>query len=300
MTAPRVIHRADELAELIAGWKNAGDTIALIPTMGALHDGHLALVSRGRAECSRVVVSVFVNPLQFGVGEDFDRYPRTLGHDVQALDNLGVDVVFAPDVTDVYPDWPDTKPTIFAGPVGDTYEGQDRPGHFDGVLTVVSKLFDLVGCDKAVFGQKDAQQVFLVSQMAGHRARPVSISVVDTVRDTDGLALSSRNFYLSDTDRDSATALHRALVQVSGSLDGLPDGARREDVEAILASAEDDIRQDRRTLHYLDVVHRDTFMPFRGGGSAGVVVIVACSVGGVRLIDALDVTISGGTAQGGA
>lgn len=293
MTTPRVIHQASELADVVAGWKESGDTIALVPTMGALHRGHLALVTRAKHECSRVVVSAFVNPLQFGAGEDFDRYPRTLASDVEALEGCGVDVVFAPEVTTVYPDWPDTQPTVFAGPVGDTYEGADRPGHFDGVLTVVSRLFDLVSCDRAVFGHKDAQQVFLVSQMARERTPPVAISVVDTVRDTDGLALSSRNSYLSDVDRDSAHALHRAVTEVAEALRGLLHAPRRGEVEAILAKASEEIRSNGRILHYLDVVDRDTFTPFRGGESRGVVVVVASSVGGVRLIDALRVDVVG-------
>lgn len=286
MTTPRLIHRAIELSELVDRWKAAGETIALVPTMGALHEGHLALVSRARAECSRVVVSVFVNPLQFGAGEDFDRYPGGLESDMAALEGLGVDVVFAPEVAEVYPDWPDTTPTVFAGPVGESYEGVDRPGHFDGVLTVVSRLFDLVGCDRAVFGHKDAQQVFVVSQMAGSRTPPVRIVVVDTVRDDDGVALSSRNSYLSSPDRDSAAALHRALTRVSRSLEALPEGAGAGEVEEILALASTELAGKGRTLHYLDVVDSDTFTPFRGGNTRGLEVIVACSIGGVRLIDA--------------
>jgi pantoate--beta-alanine ligase len=293
VTRPRVVHRADELSELVAGWKTSGDTIALVPTMGALHDGHLSLVSRAKTECSRVVVSVFVNPLQFGAGEDFDRYPRTLESDVEALEGVGVDVVFAPEVTDVYPDWPHTTPTVFAGPVGNTYEGVDRPGHFDGVLTVVSRLFDLVACDRAVFGQKDAQQVFLVSHMAGARTPPVPISVVDTVRGADGLALSSRNRYLSDVDRASATALSWALAHVSEALHGLSADAGEDEVERILAPARDVLSEDNRTLHYVDVVDSDTFAPFRGGDTRSVMVIVACSVGGVRLIDSIRLDVRG-------
>ena len=298
MTRPRVIHRAAELTDLVAAWKKAGDTVALVPTMGALHNGHLELVRRAVTECSRVVVSVFVNPLQFGAGEDFDRYPRTLASDVEALEGLGVDVVFSPEVTDVYPDWPDTKPTVFAEPVGDTCEGADRPGHFDGVLTVVSRLFDLVACDRAVFGQKDAQQVFLVSQMARARKPQVAISVVDTVRDADGLALSSRNSYLSEAERDSATAIYQAVSDVAGALRTLPRPASRADVEAILDGASEVIAGNGRSLHYIDVVDRDTFTPFRGGESEGRVVIVACSVGGVRLIDAVGVDGDGGALPG--
>ena len=295
MTTPQVIHQAGELAEVVAGWKKAGDTIALVPTMGALHEGHLALVTRARAEGSRVVVSVFVNPLQFGAGEDFDRYPRTFASDVEALVGRGVDVVFAPEVTDVYPDWPDTRPTVLAGAVGDTFEGADRPGHFDGVLTVVSRLFDLVSCDLAVFGQKDAQQVCLVRQMAATRTQPVRISVVDTVRDADGLALSSRNSYLTESQRQQATVVNQALAKVSADIRALPAGAGVDQVEGILAEAAAGVEGSDRTLHYLDVVDRDTFTPFRGGDTQGLVAIVACSIGGVRLIDAIGVDGVAGT-----
>jgi len=301
VTRPILIHRSDELAELVGQWRDSGETIALVPTMGALHEGHLALVTRAAAECSRVVVSVFVNPLQFGAGEDFDRYPRSLEGDVAALDGLGVDVVFAPEVSEVYPDWPETTPTVFAGPVGDVFEGKDRPGHFDGVLTVVSRLFDVVSCDTAVFGQKDAQQVVLVSQMAARRTPPVIIKVVDTVRDADGLAMASRNTYLADTDRESATWLYRALLQVSQSLPavfGMADGEQK--VAALLAEASGTLAGRGRTLHYIDVVDAETFTPFRGGDSRGVVVIGACSVGGVRLIDALSVPGDADLSRGGA
>ena len=291
MTTPRVIHAADELAAVVAQWKNAGDSISLVPTMGALHDGHLALVTRAREEATRVVVSVFVNPLQFGAGEDFDRYPRELASDVETLVGHGVDVVFAPEVGDIYPDWPHSQPTVFAGPVGDVFEGSDRPGHFDGVLTVVSKLFDLVSCDQAVFGQKDAQQVFLVGQMAAHRTPPVRIIVVDTVRATDGVALSSRNTYLSAAARESATAISHAVLQVASALERVSgDTLTSDDIDQVLDSARGQLAGQGRTLHYLDVVDQHTFTPFRGGPLRQGVVIVACSVDGVRLIDAVGVT----------
>lgn len=291
MTTPRVVHTAHDLTELVTTWKQSGDTIALVPTMGALHSGHLALVKQAAIECSRVVVSVFVNPLQFGPGEDFDRYPRGLEKDLEALAGLPVDAVFAPDVTDIYPDWPATEPTVFAGEVGMRYEGADRLGHFDGVLTVVSRLFDLVGCDVAVFGQKDAQQVFLVTQMAATKTPPVRISVVDTVRDHDGLALSSRNAYLSASEREEATVFSRALAQVAGGLEKKRlSSVTADDMETARRSAEAAIEGGARTLHYIDVVEADTFLPYRGGYAAGVVVIGACSVAGVRLIDAIRVT----------
>lgn len=291
MTRPPVHHRASEVAQLVSSWRAAGDRVALVPTMGALHKGHLALVQRAHEIADRVVVSIFVNPLQFGAGEDFNRYPRTLDDDLDTLSALPDTVVFAPEATEVYPDWPDTTPRFRAGIVGDRYEGLDRPGHFDGVLTVVDRLFEMVRCDVAVFGQKDAQQVFLVRELAHSRTPRVDIEVVATVRDADKLALSSRNRFLSEDDRASALALPRTLAHVVDFLATNPRHQLDEEViEGVLADAVAGLESDTRHCHYLDVVTSDTFEPFRGQASnAQVVVIAACSVSGVRLLDAVAV-----------
>jgi pantoate--beta-alanine ligase len=293
VTPPPVIHTARELSSLVASWKGAGETVALVPTMGALHQGHLALVTRARQIADRVVVSIFVNPLQFGAGEDFDRYPRTLADDVTTLGPTGVDAVFAPEVTEVYPDWPDTTPRIHAGAIGRKYEGADRPGHFDGVLTVVDRLFELVGCDVAVFGQKDAQQVFLVTDLATGRTPPFDIDVVATVRDSDGLALSSRNRYLTPDARRSALAIPQAVSQVVDDLgSALRESLNADSVQAILDMAISGLTAPDRHCHYLDVVVSETFEQFRGQPEATrVVVIAACTVSGVRLLDAVAVTL---------
>ena len=290
---PRLIHTSGELSSLVASWKDQGDRVALVPTMGALHQGHLALVTRAREIADRVVVSIFVNPLQFGAGEDFDRYPRTLDGDVRTLTRVGVDVVFAPEVTEVYPDWPDTTPRILAGEIGQRYEGVDRPGHFDGVLTVVDRLFDLVGCDVAVFGQKDAQQVFLVNDLAHNRTPPVGIEVVPTVRDADGLALSSRNRFLSDAARQRALAVPQAVSQVVDWLSRASgEDLSEKRITAALDAAVTSLSAPDRHCHYLDVVISESFEQFRGQpGTTDAVVIAACTVSGVRLLDAVAVTL---------
>ena len=189
-------------------------TKALVPTMGALHAGHLALVDRAHELADEVVVSIFVNPTQFGAGEDFDRYPRTLEADRELL--AGRAQVFAPAVDDVYP--PDNPPAVIsAGPLGAMWEGASRPGHFDGVLTVVNRLFELVRPDVAVFGEKDWQQLALIRAMAAERHPHIQIVGVPTVRDADGLALSSRNRYLSPAERETAALIPAALRDIAAS-----------------------------------------------------------------------------------
>ena len=199
--------------------------VVLVPTMGALHEGHLRLVSHARDLGGFVVVSIFVNPLQFGAGEDLDRYPRTLDADVEALEGLA-DVVFAPTAAEMYPNGA-SETRVSAGESGACSRVPSRPGHFDGVLTVVSKLFNIVQPDAAVFGQKDAQQVHVIGRMVDDLNLPVSIVVVDTVREGDGLALSSRNRYLGEDDRAAAVALSRALAAgADASTAGVPRGSR--------------------------------------------------------------------------
>ncbi|HEV8012601.1 MAG TPA: pantoate--beta-alanine ligase, partial [Pontimonas sp.] len=162
---PAIIHSLEELRGILDSWRSAGETVALVPTMGSLHEGHKALVREAATHADRCVVSIFVNPLQFGAGEDFEEYPRSLAADEAFLADTLVDVIFAPSAEVIYPEGPEEAPTLSAGGVGDTFEGASRPGHFDGVLTVVKRLFDYVSPDVAVFGLKDAQQVFVVRQM---------------------------------------------------------------------------------------------------------------------------------------
>ncbi len=199
-----------ELRSALTGFREKGQSVALVPTMGALHAGHLALVEQARRSAGKVVVSLFVNPKQFGPGEDLDRYPRDLEGDAEKLREAGVDLLFAPTVEEMYP--PGFSTTVHVAGVSEGMEGARRPGHFDGVATVVARLFGLVLPDLAFFGQKDAQQCAVVMRLAKDLGLPVEVRVVPTVRESDGLALSSRNAYLTPEERKAAPALFRALL----------------------------------------------------------------------------------------
>ena len=257
--------------------KLAGRTVALVPTMGALHEGHLELVDRARQLADTVVVSIFVNPLQFGPHEDLDRYPRDLSADLEALTQHGVGYVFAPSVAEMYPDG-GTEVTVTGGEVATLFEGRSRPGHFDGVLTVVAKLLGIVQPDYVVFGQKDAQQVFLVQVMVADLNFATRVEVVPTVRAADGLALSSRNRYLNPDERRAATALSRALEAAASAAD--------RGIDAVLAAAQSVFMDERLVkLEYLKVVNPRTFLPVDDGYRGPARVLIAAQVGTTRLID---------------
>lgn len=239
--------------------------VGLVPTMGALHAGHIALIERARAECASVVVSVFVNPTQFGPGEDFERYPRDLETDMRACREHGVDVVFAPDVPTMYP--PGHATTVDPGPLAGVLEGAVRPGHFRGVATVVSILFGLVRPDRAYFGQKDGQQAVVVHHVVRDLAMPLDVVVVPTVREADGLALSSRNAYLSASERAGAPVLHRALRAAAdeyrrGERSGARLRARMAEVlrEEPLGTPDYVSAADASTLEELEVLDRPALL----------------------------------------
>ncbi|GAA0379841.1 pantoate--beta-alanine ligase [Microbispora corallina] len=262
-----------------------GGRIALVPTMGALHEGHRSLIRLARELADHVVVSVFVNPLQFGPNEDFSRYPRTFDADLAACAEEGVRVVFAPSAEDMY--LPDRQVQVSAGRMGAIVEGAFRPGHFDGVLTVVLKLFNLVQPDVAVFGQKDAQQLALIRRMVADLNVPVEIAGGPTVREPDGLALSSRNRYLSPADRVTALALSRALRAGSGR--AVPS----EILRAAAAVLDEAARLDPPLLlDYVALVDPATFTPVEDGFRGEAVLAVAAKVGTTRLIDNLVVAVS--------
>ncbi|AIY05729.1 pantoate--beta-alanine ligase [Planococcus sp. PAMC 21323] len=204
-----ILQTVNELKEWVRDTKGAGNTIGLVPTMGFLHEGHLSLIEKAKAENDKVVMSIFVNPAQFGPNEDFDRYPRDLKRDQELAELAGTDVIFAPSVGEMYPR--ESQIQLTAGAQADVLCGAKRPGHFDGVLKVVTKLFHLVQADLAYFGQKDAQQLAIIESLVEDYNFPMAIRRVETVREDDGLAKSSRNVYLSDAERNEAPHLKKAL-----------------------------------------------------------------------------------------
>ncbi|MEO6200727.1 MAG: pantoate--beta-alanine ligase [Cryobacterium sp.] len=289
-TIPEVIATIEELRNRLGlTAQNSAVTgdrtrVVLVATMGALHAGHLALARRAVELGDTVVVSIFVNPLQFGAGEDLDRYPRTLDADIAALAEIGVSYVFAPGTQEMYPDGA-AETRVTAGPVGSLYEGTSRPGHFDGMLTVVAKLINIVDPDVAVFCQKDAQQVYLIKRMVAELNFRVSIEVVPTVREDGGLALSSRNRYLDAEQRENARSLSIGL--------GAAASAASQGATAALAAARAVIEaQPLVKLDYLVVVHPETFLPVHDDYRGPARMLVAALVGTTRLIDnvPLDIT----------
>jgi len=282
----RVARTRDELAGARAGLPAP---VVLVPTMGALHAGHRVLLRRARelaGPAGSVAVSIFVNPLQFGPSEDLDRYPRPLEDDLAICAEEGARLVFAPSAAEMYPGGR-PEVTVDPGPAGQVLEGKFRPGFFGGVLTVVMKLLNLTRPDVAVFGQKDAQQLALVRRMVGDLDLGVVIESVPTVRDADGLAVSSRNAYLSAQDRAHALALSRALR--AGAARGA-EGARPVLAAAgqVLAAA------PALAVDYLELVDPATFAPVQAGLAGPAVLVVAATVGGTRLIDNVPVALAGG------
>jgi pantoate--beta-alanine ligase len=282
---PVVARTRAELASALSGIRARGSRTALVPTMGALHAGHAALVAEARRRVSgsgAVVVSIFVNPLQFDAGEDLDRYPRTFEADLRVCAEMGADVVFAPSVDEVYPGG-DPQVTVEPGPLGSVLEGATRPGHYRGVLTVVAKLFGLVRPEVAVFGQKDYQQLVLIRRMATDLCMDVEVVGAETVREPTGLALSSRNAYLSETERDLAVTLSRALrAGAEAGADGAP---------AVLRAARqalDDVRG--LDVDYLALTSPDLADPPPYGDAR---LVVAARVGSTRLIDNTAVRLDG-------
>ncbi len=206
----KTVSTVADLRSALAPWREKGQRVGFVPTMGALHAGHLALVDHARKCAGKVVVSVFVNPKQFGPGEDLERYPRDLATDAEKLREAGADLLFAPAVDEMYP--PGFATTVHVAGLSEGMEGARRPGHFDGVATVVARLLGLVLPDVAVFGQKDAQQCAVVMRLVADLGLPVEVVVAPTVRESDGLAMSSRNAYLTEAERKAAPALFRALL----------------------------------------------------------------------------------------
>jgi pantoate--beta-alanine ligase len=286
MTAPVVARSRDELAVARAGLSGR---VAVVMTMGALHEGHAHLIRTAREAADAVLVTIFLNPLQFGAGEDLDRYPKTFDADFEICTREGVDLIFAPTPDVIYPDG-DPGVRVSAGPLGDVLEGEHRPGHFDGVLTVVAKLLHLTAPDLAYFGEKDGQQLALITRMVHDLDFPVEIVAVPTVREQGGLALSSRNTYLSDSDRRAARSLNRALRAGAAAAAAQTTEHR---VAATLAAARAVLADEPAVaVDYLALVDDDTWEDAGQGTTKGRL-LVAARVGTTRLIDNVPVTFAG-------
>lgn len=284
---PVLASTREELAKLLADARRSGAKVGFVPTMGALHTGHASLMDAAREAVGDgpVVVSIFVNPLQFGAGEDLDRYPRTLDADLEVCAEHGVDIVFAPAVDEVYPGSGDgvvePQVTLDPGPLGTILEGATRPGHFRGVLVVVAKLFGLVRPDVAVFGQKDYQQLTLIRRMADDLCLGIDVVGAETVREDDGLALSSRNRYLGPRQREQAVALSRILHRARADAAGGADAA--------LAAARAELRAaEGVNLDYLVITGTD-LGPAPAAGEARI--LIAARVGNTRLIDNMPIEL---------
>lgn len=279
----RETDEASDLRNIVQRWQRKGESIGFVATMGYLHAGHLSLVEQARNENDRVVMSIFVNPTQFGPAEDFDRYPRDLGRDRKLAEQSGVDVLFAPTVETMYPGGAESQQLwVDPGPLAAHMCGASRPGHFRGVVTVVAKLFHLVQPDRAYFGQKDGQQALIITRMARDLSFSVEVRIVPTVREPDGLALSSRNAYLSAAERAEAAMLSRSLqLAREAMIAGERDAPR---LEARMRAFITDNAPSARIDH-ITVADLDTLQPINGEIVGDAFIALAVFFGSTRLID---------------
>jgi pantoate--beta-alanine ligase len=274
-----LVDRGELIRKELDSARHAGRTVGFVPTMGALHEGHLSLVRRAAADCDVTMVSIFVNPLQFGCADDLATYPHDLEGDVFAAHQAGADLMFAPTADEMYPEGTTTT-SVQGDGLSDVLEGASRPGHFDGVATVVAKLFNLAGECRAYFGEKDYQQLLVIKRMAADLCFPVDVVPCPTVREADGLACSSRNARLSASDRRAAAVLHRALWQAraaveNGEREG--DAVRKTMVEVVAT-------EPRAELDYAEVVDAARLEPLELV-TGDIRLLIAARVGDVRLID---------------
>ena len=280
-----VVHSKQELDEQLAEWRQHDDHIALVPTMGNLHAGHLSLVELAAEHAERVVVSIFVNPTQFGEAEDFEDYPRTLERDTRRLKTSAADLVFAPSVETMYPFGLKDATIVSVPRITENFCGASRPGHFDGVTSVVARLFALVQPDSAVFGQKDYQQQLVIRHMSQDLNLPVSIITGETIREEDGLAMSSRNQYLTDDERANAAVLFQVLSSVANELQNGRRNYEELETESIAKLGDADFDVDYfsiRRAQNLEIPDRDC---------DELVILAAARLGDARLIDNTVVTI---------
>jgi pantoate--beta-alanine ligase len=274
----QVLETLPALRSQRAAWRAAGERLALVPTMGNLHAGHLGLVTQAKAHADRVLVTLFVNPSQFGPGEDFERYPRTLNADLEALASVGCDAVFIPAVATIYPEGLPPRTRVCPGPLAEQLCGADRPGHFEGVATVVLRLFNMAEPELALFGQKDYQQLMIIRQLVEDLALPIEIVGAPIARAEDGLALSSRNGYLTAAQRALAPALHRALRALAEG----PGGTWVERCEG----ARQALEAQGFLVDYL-TVRRQADLASPEADDSALIALVAAKLGSTRLIDNL-------------
>jgi len=273
----KIVHTIEEVRQHVQAAKKQGTKVGFVPTMGALHAGHGSLIEAAAKECDCVVISIFVNPTQFGPGEDLDKYPRTLDADAALCEKLGANLVFAPSANEMYPDiqltWVDVEQLT------DTLCGANRPGHFRGVTTVCTKLFNIVGPDIAYFGQKDAQQALVIQRMVHDLNMPLEIRVCPIVREDDGLAMSSRNAYLSPEERQRALCLHQALTAFKEKID---DGHRN--AKELIAEMEKIIKENDGEIDYIAITDPKTLKPIETIENKALIAL-AVKIGQTRLID---------------
>lgn len=269
------------LRAAIRGWRSQGQTVGFVPTMGNLHAGHHSLIKLARARTDRVVASVFVNPTQFGPSEDFERYPRTLAQDQAGLAEQGCDLLFAPEVATMYPFGPANSVSVHVPQLTDTLEGAHRPGHFDGVATVVCKLFNLVQPDVAVFGQKDFQQLKVIERMVRDLALPVKVMGAPTLRAEDGLALSSRNQYLSPAERELAPQIHATLQQMRELV------LKGHAIKVVEQAAASKLARAGFEPDYAAIRRAEDLSEPAEGEREGLVALIAARLSSTRLIDNL-------------
>ena len=279
----KIVENRDEAYAQVSQWRQQGCEIGLVPTMGALHEGHLSLANRSVGECDKTLASIFVNPTQFGPSEDFSKYPRTLDRDIELLTDCGVDLLFVPGKDELYPE---SFSTFVEPPeLAKVLEGEFRPGHFRGVTTVVLKLFNVLPAHRAYFGQKDYQQLAVIKKMVRDLDVPVNVVGCETVRDIDGLALSSRNRYLNPEEREKALSISRALRQVESMVT-----AGETNVELLEQQMTAQMTGVVKTIQYARVVDAETLQSIESLNHARsrAVALIAAYVGNTRLIDNLE------------
>ncbi len=285
-----VITTVDDLRHRVTSWSQSKSKIVFVPTMGNLHEGHLSLVRAARRYGDKVIVSIFVNPLQFGANEDLASYPRTPEADQALLQAEGVDVLFLPNEKEIYPSEPDQQNLVEVSVLGEILEGKNRPGHFRGVATVVNRLFKLVSPDVAVFGKKDYQQLLVIKQLVANLGLSVRIEGQDTVREADGLAMSSRNQYLTPDERQLAPALYQTLKDTAALL-----VAGTETVAEIVAQGTKKLENKGFAVDYLAVCRQNDLAPLVSPMEPvekALVILIAARLGSTRLIDNLEISLN--------